>query len=564
MGICPDSLYSALSVDLRKIDPSGSTAFWPGMSVNEAAVVNLRKSFFKKLLTKESPHANSRALSLFKAANDRCRDWTLSLDSSLDEILWNEFRDSVYRFFTPGGLLFPTEYSDYMSEGSVGGGNSLGVKGTSLYEKMYASPLTFTSNRLYDEYRRYTSSVPRLNDAELLRSEELGVGSVVKGSRIDFVPKTDDISRTICVEPSLNMYAQLGFAKILNRRIREVFNIHLSDQPDKNREMAFIGSVNDGPQSFATIDLSSASDSISLNMLRLILPRNVMNVLLHLRSPYVLIDKEQYELNMVSSMGNGFTFSLMTALLSCVVSSVYRTLNIPLERNARGTIGNFAIFGDDIACLSHAAERVYRLLDIIGFSVNVKKSFIEGPFRESCGQDYFLGTNIRGVYLKDISTDESRYVAINRLNDWTARTGIPLPNTVSYLLSKTLIREVPLYEDEDSGVKMPHTLVRKKRYRQGSPLYSKRTSAKQFLSVSEKGVRSRGKWLFFNPPGLENCLLHGSVRNYKIGVRLPCLSYRTKRCVASYWDAHGYGYGFTRYRVSFISACLANMWMSVS
>jgi hypothetical protein len=61
----------------------------------------------------------------------------------------------------------------------------------------------------------------------------LGEVDIVEGNRLDFVPKNDDISRSICVEPTLNMFFQLGFADILNSRLKEFAGIDLENQQFK-------------------------------------------------------------------------------------------------------------------------------------------------------------------------------------------------------------------------------------------------------------------------------------------------------------------------------------------
>ncbi len=43
-------------------------------------------------------------------------------------------------------------------------------------------------------------------------------------------------------------------------------------------------------------------------------------------------------------------------------------------------------------------------LQLCGFTVNSSKSFTDGPFRESCGHDYYKGIDIRPVYTKTMLT----------------------------------------------------------------------------------------------------------------------------------------------------------------
>jgi hypothetical protein len=72
-------------------------------------------------------------------------------------------------------------------------------------------------------------------------------------------------------------------------------------------------------------------------------------------------------------MGNGFTFELMTLILT----SLCRTLD-----------PDSSVFGDDIIIDSGSSSRLIQLLEEVGFRVNVDKTFTSGPFRESCGANF--------------------------------------------------------------------------------------------------------------------------------------------------------------------------------
>jgi hypothetical protein len=48
-----------------------------------------------------------------------------------------------------------------------------------------------------------------------------------------------------------------------------------------------------------------------------------------IRSTYIRVGKKTYEKHMLSTMGNGFTFSLMTLLLSAIVKVLYSFADLP-------------------------------------------------------------------------------------------------------------------------------------------------------------------------------------------------------------------------------------------
>ena len=57
-------------------------------------------------------------------------------------------------------------------------------------------------------------------------------------------------------------------------------------------------------------------------------------------------------------------------------------------------------YGDDIICRQTDALLLVELLRFIGFRTNVDKTFLFGPFRESCGSDYYEGVDIRPVFIE--------------------------------------------------------------------------------------------------------------------------------------------------------------------
>jgi hypothetical protein len=214
-----------------------------------------------------------------------------------------------------------------------------------------------------------------------------------------------------------------------------------------------------------TIDLESASDSMSLRMLEEFLPKSFMGFLNRFRSPSTsLPDGSMAVLNMVSTMGNGFTFPLMTSVISCAVSAVYKYLGVKCEMHARRwSLRNFAVFGDDIIVDKRVSRHVVHLLTLLGFVVNSEKTYVEGPFRESCGVDAFLGTDVRPVYIRQLNTLQDAFVAVNNLNYWSAKTGVPLRNLTRFILARfpqALEWAVPPIDGMDAGIHLPLELSR--------------------------------------------------------------------------------------------------------
>lgn len=538
----PAALYTAIQDDVKDIlsfDPVGLDRCPPDASYKQFASFALLKNIMKKFIMPSSVAADASAKEKFLTSNKTCKDWKLQDLNDFDTVLVGTFQRELYDFFHPGGLPLVSSYYEILHNWRVGPGSAIGSQGFSLYAKLFSSRLTTTSPYLNLLFREYCSWFPTLHEGLARAREELGDTQYVRGSRISFAPKTVDTSRLICVEPSLNMIFQLGLGTILERRLKEYFHISLSDQPDLNRWLAYMGSCTD---SISTIDLKSASDSISLTLCKRFLPDWFYTILTHLRSPYVLIDKDYVCLNMISTMGNGFTFPLQTIIFSCLIRAVYQCLGIVISQNTRHSLGNWGCFGDDIIVSRLAFRTTCRLLGILGFTPNGSKSFEQGPFRESCGADWFHGQPCRPVFIRRLGSLQDILVAMNQLNNWTSVTGIPLRKGIELLYS--WIREperllVPFTEGLDSGLRVPLSYVDVvRRDKNGTSLYWVFRPRPIVYRVHDGAiVAPRGfKKLLFNPEGLEISFLYGELRDYAIMVRNRRVTYSRKRGRTPYWD----------------------------
>lgn len=227
----------------------------------------------------------------------------------------------------------------------------------------------------------------------------------VEGAKLFTVPKKTDIDRCACKEPDVNMFLQKGVGRHIRSRLNR-FGINLNDQ-SINRSLARKGSL-DG--SLATIDLSSASDTITIEAVRALLPTDWFEYLNDIRSPVVEVDGRNVRTEMFSSMGNGFTFELESLIFYALVRTVTYFENVP---------GVVSVYGDDIICPSQAYDMVTWVLSEFGFSVNTSKSFHTGPFRESCGGHYHLGVDVTPFYLKRKPTNLTDLIRVlNQIRRW--------------------------------------------------------------------------------------------------------------------------------------------------
>jgi hypothetical protein len=253
----------------------------------------------------------------------------------------------------------------------------------------------------------------------------------VKGAILFTVPKKTDIDRCACKEPEFNMYLQKGVGDHIRRRLRK-FGINLNDQ-SKNRNLAQVGSLTGD---LCTLDLSSASDTITIEAVRTLLPDDWFSYLNCIRSPFVKVRGEYHRTEMFSSMGNGFTFELESLLFWALTRTACYFENIP---------GVVSIYGDDIICPTGAYDAVTWILSEFGFSVNEDKSHNTGLFRESCGGHFLLGDDVTPFYLKRRPTHLTDLVRVcNQFRRWATTGGVrKYEHAATYNLWLNLAMHVP-------------------------------------------------------------------------------------------------------------------------
>lgn len=230
---------------------------------------------------------------------------------------------------------------------------------------------------------------------------------IVQGNRFTTVPKDCTKFRGICIEPSVNLFYQLAYGQAMKVRMKSA-GLNLKTAPDLHKLVACDSSISG---KYATIDLSQASDNLALSLVKLVLPPQWLEPLSDLRSPYTEIVEagvtKRILLEKFSSMGNGYTFELETVIFMAVCRAVY------LVKGHKPYMSkNVFVFGDDIIVKTELAKDVIAALQFFGFKPNTKKTFVDGPFRESCGGDYYRGVDVRPYFLKELPSEPQHYIAM--------------------------------------------------------------------------------------------------------------------------------------------------------
>lgn len=262
---------------------------------------------------------------------------------------------------------------------------------------------------------------------------------VVRGNVLFTVPKNSEIDRVAAKEPDLNMFMQKGFGNQIRKALRRR-GIDLNDQ-SRNQELSRIGSLT---KAYATIDLSSASDTLSRELVRYLLPASWYHYLDTVRSHETKIGDVWHRNEMFSSMGNGATFELE----SLVFYSLARAVSY-----FEGVRGVISVYGDDIIVPTRMAASLIASLEACGFKPNESKSFIsvDDPIRESCGKHWYNGFDVTPFYVRGELRHLSDLILFgNQLTSWASREiGVVDPLYEGLLLE---IREkvpAPLWGGQD-------------------------------------------------------------------------------------------------------------------
>lgn len=226
--------------------------------------------------------------------------------------------------------------------------------------------------------------------------------TVTKGNVMLTVPKNAKTDRVICYEPHMNIWLQLKVGRHMRSQLSRA-GIDLANQSVNQRRARLASKTGH----LATIDLRSASDTVSLELVNQLLPIDWVCLLDDLRSKYTLWPDNVWRKNQkFSSMGNGFTFELESLLFYAICSAVS---------------GNVSVYGDDIILPTENFDRAVAFLKFCGFEVNTSKSFSTGPFRESCGEDAYLGESCTPVYLRALPESTWDVVKLHNQVDAFAR-----------------------------------------------------------------------------------------------------------------------------------------------
>lgn len=249
----------------------------------------------------------------------------------------------------------------------------------------------------------------------------------LRPSELLFVPKTTTSMRSICREPAVLMYFQQALRYELEESICQgLLGRFIDLKSQKHNQDACIAGSAGGL--IDTIDLSSASDSVSLDLVKSIFPRHILIRMLATRSKEVKYFDETGEhiiqVRKFAPMGSAVCFPTQCIIYTVVglrsmlrralgpewaaqitsrseLDRILRKIMFDLPKFDVNRMQPLRVFGDDILCDFRVTEDIINTLTTLGFTVNREKSFTgSSAFRESCGVFAWNGEDVTPLRFK--------------------------------------------------------------------------------------------------------------------------------------------------------------------
>ncbi len=336
-------------------------------------------------------------------------------------------------------------------------------------------------------------------------------------SKLICVPKTLNKPRVIASETTGSQYMQQALLKAMRNALSNLGNevIDFRDQAH-SQELAIKGS-RDG--SLATIDLSSASDLLSADLVfkAFYYRPHLLRHLRATRTQYCAVDAEIIALKKFAAMGSAVTFPVQTIIFTAFsLASLLVTRAVEDDQMvALSQMGDYwrreslttllrqyreqvRVYGDDIIIPTEASSLLMEALEIASLRVNHAKSFSDrsSRFREACGMDAYNGEVVTPLYLRELSPGSLQNLPslCDVRNNAYHKGYWHLASEVESLIESKYLRYLPRTSDPRFGIRLdshlPHNPLEdkgcKKRWNQDIQVMEIKT-----LVVSNRGVTER-------------------------------------------------------------------------
>jgi len=255
------------------------------------------------------------------------------------------------------------------------------------------------TRRLEEVFPSYEYLIPNLHFREELDEVTILEPDAEIPVRVVSVPKTLKTPRIIAIEPTCMQYTQQALLRCFlsafsrDELLKDVIGF---DDQTPNQRLACQGSA-DGRT--ATLDLSDASDRVSNQLVRCMVSRwpHLQRALDATRSRRADVPGHGVlRLAKYASMGSALCFPIEALVFTTLIFlGIEKSLNTTLTRKDLISFrDSVRVYGDDLIVPVDHVQSVVQTLEHFGARVGLDKSFWTGRFRESCGKEYFNGTDV--------------------------------------------------------------------------------------------------------------------------------------------------------------------------
>jgi hypothetical protein len=293
----------------------------------------------------------------------------------------------------------------------------------------------------------------RLDWYKSLQRHESGIAKVV------LVPKDSRGPRLISAEPLEYQWIQQGLGRKFMAWLERGSpygdplpprRINFTRQ-EINQELALHSSSSG---EFATLDLESASDRVSLALVKGVFRRTpfLLRALEAIRTTgTTLPDGSVLPLRKFAPMGSALCFPVEAYVFWVVIVSAVSLARLaPLSEAGRKVY----VYGDDIIIPVEWASTAIDALESVGLRVNRSKSCLSGYFRESCGMDAFKGERVTPVRVRKLWTgqpsDGTAFAAYVALANHLANEGYLAASDFTWDLIQSTYGYVPYGTSESA------------------------------------------------------------------------------------------------------------------
>lgn len=326
-------------------------------------------------------------------------------------------------------VLGPYEEAKHMSLCKFGSKSALGVPFQRAYldrkvevlSGSHAQQWWFTDHLAGDNALRYA----------VLSTKMRHVDGPTASVKVTAVPKAFNKARMMAPDSVVGGFISLGLGFYIREQLESHTHINLSNAQEIHKVLAQKSSVSGY---HATGDLKRASDSFMQWHIEHMLPPDWAKAIFLCSAPRAKVGSREIGLSSRCLMGTGFTFPLQTLLFWSILQAIV----VLLKRTCK-----VFVFGDDLIYPSSIHHIVKPILSELGFIMNDEKTNPSGPFRESCGGDYFHGVDVRPTMPKGVSQrlTPRAYEAMcySLINQLLRRWALPeIEITIDYLLKEAL------------------------------------------------------------------------------------------------------------------------------